>query len=439
MTVVSALLLTSIAYIFSFMIVIRYFNHIFLTIRVKKITFYMAALGLLLITIADVITRSVKSGNVSINIMQAVTIACIMSLLYQGKIRLKLLYSILAVVFSAFSSVVVLYIVMLLSGQSIPEFANTHKAWSLMVCIVSIFVFFVILSLISKLLSDVKSLVPIKFIILLITIPLISMVGMLIMFQELSQTIKTVDYLKVIVRFAILLCILYANCIVFYLFDNVVKYMRKTADEQLLKKQIQLQDRFYKRLESSQTEIREIRHNMKHRLEAIRIQLDEEEYSRAKADLSSMLTNIEMQRIVDSGNPQLDAILNLKLSEAQEAGIKVETKVFVASGLHLTFSDMCVLIGNAFDNAIEACQKIGEGEKRITLEMSSVNQALFLSISNSLANAAVNDLQSSKEDMKNHGFGLTSIRYMAEKYNGTVNIQTTGQTFNLEVVLQNPN
>ena len=439
MTVVSSLLLAFIAYVLSFMIVIRYFNHIFSTIRVKKIVFYMVAFGLLLITIVDVIIRCVKSGNVSINIMQTVTFACIMSLLYQGKIRFKLLYSILAVVFSAFSSVVVLYIVMLLSGQSIPKFAKTHKAWSFMVCILGVFIFFVILSLISKLLSDVKSLVPIKSIILLITIPLISMVGILLMFQELSQTIKTVDYLTVMVRFTILLCILYTNCIVFYLFDNVVKYMRKTADEQLLKKQIQLQDRFYKRLESSQTEIREIRHNMKHRLEAIRIQLDEEDYNRAKSDLSSMLTNIEMQRIVDSGNPQLDAILNLKLSEAQEAGIKVETKVFVASGLHLTFSDMCVLIGNAFDNAIEACQKIGEGKKSITLEMSSVNQALFLSISNSLADVAANDLQSSKEDMKNHGFGLTSIRYIAEKYNGTVSIQTTGQTFNLEVVLQNPN
>ncbi len=439
MTVVNSLLLTSIAYIFSFIVVIRYFNHIFLAIRVKKITFYMTALGLLLITIADVITRSVKSGNVSINIMQTVTFACIMSLLYQGKIRLKFLYSILAIVFSAFSSVVVTYIVILLSGESIFEFASTHKAWSLIVAILSVLIFFFILSLISKLLSDVKSLVPIKFVILLITIPLISMVGILLMFQELTQTIKEVNYATIMTRFTILLCILYANCIVFYLFDNVVKYMRKTADEQLLKKQIQLQDRFYKRLESSQTEIRKIRHNMKHRLEAIRIQLDEEDYNRAKSDLSSMLTNIEMQRIVDSGNPQLDAILNLKLSEAQEAGIKVETKVFVASGLHLTFSDMCVLIGNAFDNAIEACQKIGNGEKSITLEMSSVNQALFLSISNSLADAAANDLQSSKEDIENHGFGLASIRYIAEKYNGTVNIQTTGQIFNLEVVLQNPN
>lgn len=438
MMVINSIVLILIVYTFSFVIIIQYFNKILSTLTVRKLTFHIVALSLFLGTTIKAVARIVKSGSASINIVGAVITACLLSLLYTGKIRFKLLYSVLAVVFAAFSSVIVFYIVMLLSGQSIYEFANLHKAWYFMVSILSIFIFFGILALISKLLSDVKSQVPIKFIVLLISIPLISIAGILLMFQELAETAKTIAYTTVITRFAVLICILFINCVTFYLFDNVVKYMHRTADAQLLKKQIQLQDRFYKRLESSQTEIRKIRHDMRHRLEAICIQLNEKDYAAAQDDLSAMLNEVEIQKIVDSGNPQLDAILNLKLSEARQAGIKVQAKVFVASGLHLTFSDLCVLIGNAFDNAIEACQKIQSGRKSISLQMSSVNQALFISILNTLPDSSTADSQSGKKDAENHGFGLKSIRYIAEKYNGTVQIQTKGQIFRLEIVLQNP-
>ena len=293
--------------------------------------------------------------------------------------------------------------------------------------------------MIPKLLSDVKTQVPIKYVVFLVTIPMISMAGIFLTFREVVMMRKGIPYATVVNGFVILLCILYVNGIVFFLFDHVIKYLHKTADIQSLKKQIQLQDRFYKRLENNQTEIRKMRHDMKHRLEAISIQLNANDYAAAGTDLSAMLAGIDMQKIVDSGNPQLDAILNLKLSEAQQAGIQVQAKVFVASGLRLTFSDLCVLLGNAFDNAIEACNKIQLREKIISLEMSSVHQALFIRISNPLPPPFADDFPSSKKDVENHGFGLKSIQYIAEKYNGTVNIRAQQQKFDLEIVLQNPN
>lgn len=424
----------------SFVIVIHYFNHIFSGRKVRKGTFYLAALGLFVLSSAQLISVSLKIRMATFNNVWVVGIACFLSLLYQGKFRLKLLYSILAVVFSVFAIIVVFYSVILLSGENMADFMATHQEWYLMIIVLFALVLFVLLSLTAKLLSNAQDLVPMRFIALLVAVPLIGVVGVIPLLQEVTRKMDSINRPTVLVGYIVLLCILFTNFVTFYLFDNAVKYMHKAADEQLLQKQIQLQNRFYKRLESSQTEIRKIRHDMKHRLEAVRIQLEEKNYAGAQADISSMLTNVETQRIVDSGNPLLDAILNLKLSEAQSAGIQVDAKVFVSSGLHLTFSDLCVLIGNAFDNAIEACQKIEHGrEKRITLEMSSVNQALFFSIANSSADTSAEHLQSDKEDLKNHGFGLKSIRYIADQYNGSVTVRTDGQMFRLEVVLQNPN
>lgn len=426
-------------YILLFLIVIRYFNKIFSQLAVSKPVFHLAAVGLFVASIVAAFFHYAGSGTITTDISEAVEIACLLSLLYRGKIRFKLLYSILANVFSAFSFVIVFYLLMLISKQSIDECVATHPVALLLISVLSIFIFYGILSLIPKLLSDVKSQVPIKYVVFLVTIPMISMVGILLTLWELQLMHKSIPYTTVVSRFAVLMCILYGNGIVFYLFDHVIKYMHKTADIQSLEKQIQLQDRFYKRLEKSQTEIRKMRHDMKHRLEAISIQLNANDYAAAETDLSDMLSGLDMQKIVDSGNPQLDAILNLKLSEARQAGIQVQAKVFVASGLRLTFSDLCVLLGNAFDNAIEACNQVEPQKKIISFEMSSVHQALFISLSNPLLTPVADDFPSTKKDVENHGFGLKSIQYIAEKYNGTVNIRTQQKKFDLEIVLQNPN
>lgn len=426
-------------YIFLFLIVIRYFNKIFSRLAVPKPVFYIAAVSLFLASIAVAVSHFVGNGIITTDVSEAVEIACLLSFLYRGKIRFKLLYSILADVFSCFSLVIVFYLLMLISRQSIDDCVATYPVAFFGIFGLSIFIFYGISLLIPKLLSDVKSQVPIKYVIFLATIPMISVVGILLTFRELLLMHKSIPYTTVVSRFAVLMCILYVNGIVFYLFDHVIKYLHKTADIQSLKKQIQIQDRFYKRLENSQAEIRKMRHDMKHRLEAISLQLNANDYEAAESDLSAMLSGLDMQKIVDSGNPQLDAILNLKLSEARQAGIQVRAKVFVASGLRLTFSDLCVLLGNAFDNAIEACEKIQPQEKIISLEMSSVHQALFISISNPLLSPVADDFPSTKRDAENHGFGLKSIQYIAEKYNGTVNIRTQQQKFDLEIVLQNPN
>ena len=253
----------------SFVIVIHYFNHIFSGRKVRKGTFYLAALGLFVLSSAQLISVSLKIRMATFNNVWVVGIACFLSLLYQGKFRLKLLYSILAVVFSVFAIIVVFYSVILLSGENMADFMATHQEWYLMIIVLFALVLFVLLSLTAKLLSNAQDLVPMRFIALLVAVPLIGVVGVIPLLQEVTRKMDSINRPTVLVGYIVLLCILFTNFVTFYLFDNAVKYMHKAADEQLLQKQIQLQNRFYKRLESSQTEIRKIRHDMKHRLEAV--------------------------------------------------------------------------------------------------------------------------------------------------------------------------
>lgn len=441
MTNYGEIALTSTIYLLVFLTVIRYFNKILISLRIRRSYFYIISIILFILMIIVDLVRLTQTENISISIVETVSLTCLLSFFYKPQLRFKLLYSILIIVISTFSTVVPFYLIMLISRKNFYIFTFDNSTWYFIVCLLIVLIFFFTSTLVTKFLGNSISKVPIHLVVLLITIPTISIIGIVLLFIELKYTEKSIIYGTVIIRFVVLVCILFVNFIAFYLFDNVVKYLHQTADMNLLQKQIKLQDKFYSKLESSHTEIRKMRHDMKHRLDAINILIEENNYSEAKAELSSMITSVEMQRIVDSGNQHLDAILNLKLSEAQRAGITVQTRAFVSSGLHLTFSDLCVLLGNAFDNAIEACQQIQYGKKNIDLEISSLNQALFISISNTVNSSvgcSIEELQTNKNDTKNHGFGLRSIQYIAQKYNGAIKIETDQHIYRLIIVLQNP-
>ena len=101
--------------------------------------------------------------------------------------------------------------------------------------------------------------------------------------------------------------------------------------------------------------------------------------------------------------------------------------------------DLCIIFGNALDNAIEACEKIvTETEKNISVTITQQNHILNVIITNPIYETPVlekNTIETSKKDSDNHGFGLYSINRTIKKYDGTYSISCTDTTFSIQICL----
>lgn len=182
-------------------------------------------------------------------------------------------------------------------------------------------------------------------------------------------------------------------------------------------------------------------HDLKHKIQVIRLTESDEERQRYLSDMEDEIKRYEVE--LKTGNNVLDIILTSKNLAFKENGI---TFICIADGSLLSFMDtmdICSLFGNALDNAMESVLKIPEPEKRvIRLTLSSQNGFTVLKIENSYAhelNISAGGIHTTKADDGYHGFGLRSIRAAVEKYDGTLSISTEGGLFRLSMLFSRSN
>lgn len=181
-------------------------------------------------------------------------------------------------------------------------------------------------------------------------------------------------------------------------------------------------------------------HDLRHQLAAIRT-------SRRSTDFETYQKEIEnsiniYDSIVRTGNEALDTILTEKSLYCTARSIDIHC---VADGEALSFIgpvDIYSIFGNAVDNAIRSVETLSDKNNRlIDVIVYSRNSMLIINISNPLYSALEFDGEfpkSTKPDTGYHGFGLKSIRYTAEKYDGFVTIDTNDNLFSLFVIIPIP-
>ena len=153
-----------------------------------------------------------------------------------------------------------------------------------------------------------------------------------------------------------------------------------------------------------------------------------------------MLSSVEKKKF-DTGNIIVDALLSDKSEKALASNTRLDFKGFVPTS-GISNADLCIIIANAVDNAIEACEKIKASDstttppKFIRIYIGMFKQQLYISVSNS-TNAKhrrrLNELVTSK--LGEHGFGLRRIDKIAEQYDGFVNRKNEPGIFATEVML----
>ena len=179
------------------------------------------------------------------------------------------------------------------------------------------------------------------------------------------------------------------------------------------------------------------RHDYHNHLQALLALSGEEELMKAYLlKLNDDLTAIDT--VIKTGNVMVDAILNSKLSLIQSKNISVDAKAVVPSELQVSEIDLCVIIGNLLDNAMEACLRQGEEENRfVRVYIGVLKGQLYLSVTNSSGGQVVRSGRGyrSAKASDSHGFGLMRVDSIAGKYRGYINRQHEEGVFATEVLL----
>lgn len=141
----------------------------------------------------------------------------------------------------------------------------------------------------------------------------------------------------------------------------------------------------------------------------------------------------EMADTVWTGDKTVDYLINSKAGIAAANDIRYQVQVEFPSHTNLRSADLCAILGNFLDNALEAAGKAPEKEGRfVRLIIRRINQMLVIKVENSFAVLPVKEggtLKTTKEENGLHGWGIKSARAAAMKYDGTVQVSYTGNAF----------
>ncbi len=106
--------------------------------------------------------------------------------------------------------------------------------------------------------------------------------------------------------------------------------------------------------------------------------------------------------------------------------------------MNLKLIDLSVILGNALDNAIEAVENLSEDQRSINLNIYFEMEYIVIKLNNMYNASIINeDLSTTKEDTKNHGYGLGNIKFIVKKYDGILKINKENSEFKLNVALPN--
>ncbi len=139
---------------------------------------------------------------------------------------------------------------------------------------------------------------------------------------------------------------------------------------------------------------------------------------------------------VKSGNLMSDAILNSKISIAENKNINVICKAELPENVIITDIDMCVILGNLLDNAIESCVKIEENKRFIRIYIAVMRKQLYMSIQNSAKEELdFNERNYISTKRGEHGLGMKRVKILVDKYNGYLNLQNEPGIFASELTI----
>ena len=267
----------------------------------------------------------------------------------------------------------------------------------------------------------------------ILLIPLLVIVMICLVIQLLLQVYYSSGNVGIFI--ALLLGILVLLMVIIFLYIHAIKKYEKQWENELLLKMMKTQQSSFRKELESFDRLRKIEHDMKNYLLGIKYYME-----KGKMDTGLEYLNEVLKRLSESSNHVLaadtmetlwESMIAMKFSEAGELGIIAKQDIQPGSYEMINPLDLCVVLGNLLDNAIEAEIRNRE-KKEIEVVMRERHQVILIKVSNWLEEHQVEEaraLVSRKENPMMHGLGISNVMEIAKRYSGRFETEVIGNYF----------
>lgn len=248
-------------------------------------------------------------------------------------------------------------------------------------------------------------------------LPCITVTGLLcyILTTQYIFNNKEIPALYIIV----LLGMLYTNVFfVFFIHSLHTKAIEKQEYE-LSKQHFLMQENYYEQLHNQQESVRSLWHDLNKYISAAQLNSDD-----SLTELQKQLDDINPT--IDTNNRIINIILTDYLHQAKEIDAELRFDINVPDTLPMIATDLYIVLGNSFDNALDALTFVDISLRKMDMKLKLQNNILFYELSNPYIEGV-----SVSKNKKIHGYGIKNIQKVADKYNGTVLINKENNIFTI--------
>lgn len=278
---------------------------------------------------------------------------------------------------------------------------------------------------------------PIRYWISLFSVPIITVYVIHNVFQIKLGTSKYNSFSLITT-----ILMLFINYIIFDVYGKLAYEIDAQKKNLVYEQQIALCNKQAAEREMAFQETRNLRHDLKDYLIDLKgaIQIGKIDDTLKKIDLLLELNQIYRHEIARSGNIVIDSLINYQYSIAKQYGIEFKCQICIPESLSVEGSDLCIILGNLLENACEAVRSLPSSEnKHINIAIAILKGVMMISIQNKYKGTIRKDLHgniiTSKQERKNHGLGLSSVKKAVDKYHGELLIRDIDGFFKVEVLL----
>lgn len=405
-------------------IIFTYFSKV-LTKKYDSKAIYAAAYFLSVLSLFTVVSAT----TAPLALMTAtICILLILSLtIYSERLIIKLFYVFIYVLIIFIADPILMGIMYLLRLGS-PNEALEAGTERIVGMVGTKFLYFWMVLIVSRVLMKKVKEIPLFHWISIILMPIISIVVLYSIF--ISIAVANNNYSMVIYLISIA-GMVYINVAMFNFFESYSKQMKLAFMETVAEREAEN----YRSLRLSYKEMQKLKHDFQNELAVLKDMIVTGHYKSADEHISEISDFINKSAaICYTGNEAVDSLINIKIKQAEAYDIKIAAKVHLFTDMNYNSMDLCRIIGNALDNAIEACCKVKNQDRFIYISFKEVNDNVLLEISNSSCEADTEWLVSTKSDRGIHGYGVESIYSSAERIGGNVGFKYSNGIFTMRLL-----
>ena len=217
-----------------------------------------------------------------------------------------------------------------------------------------------------------------------------------------------------------------------------MSFFSRQIDRKIAVYQKELMETHYQEVETMYRQMRGWRHDYRSHIQAMKAYAADGDMEAIKDYLDLLDTDLNaVDTAVKTGNPMADAILNSKISLARSRNIPVHADADIPVKLRMSELDLCIILGNLFDNAIEASLLLTEGHRLIRIYMDMKNTQLYISFTNFTAGKKMAKRGKLFHTTKGsgHGLGLVRMDEIIERLGGYVSRNSEDGAFTTEILI----